>query len=149
MQQKVNEVFMKEYNIVKLTSGEVYQVSTVNFENYETPEQAENVLLSITSDEDTKPISSMINKTIELEEVMFTHSSGTNDDGEQYNTVRTIILTKEGEVFATNSKVFAESVATILSICGEPRTWNVTRKFKVIQVDISRGRCFKLVFTKG
>lgn len=133
------------YPIVKLLNNEVPSLSTINASKYESPFKAKIAEAKLLSAKDAVPVSSMINKTIELDEVAFVPTEVTGSDGVIYNSVRTIVQTKDGEIFATNSKVFAESVAMILNICGSPSEWDEPVHFVVKQIDLSNARrCFKL-----
>ena len=137
------------FPIAKLISNEISELTTINPVYYEDDCEAENAKVMLLGNDSAVPVSSMINKVIELDEVGFTYTEVNGNDGVKYPTVRTIIMTKEGEVFATNSKVFSESVAMILNICGAPRCWTKPRYFKVSQIDLANAhRCYKLVMCK-
>lgn len=137
------------YPIAKLMNCEIPSLSTVDVSTYDDEFDAQTALANLMSADGAVAISTMINKEIELDEVAFLPTAVNGDNGEVYNSVRTIVATKDGEVFATNSKVFAESVAMILNICGAPRSWVKPRYFKVQQIDLANARrCYKLVIVK-
>lgn len=123
-------------------------LTTIDISNYDDIEDAQMVLNTMNNSENAVPVSAMINKVIELDEVAFFPASVTVD-GVSYPAIRTVVITKDGEVFATNSKVFAESVAMTLNICGNPRSWKKPHYFKVQQIDLANARrCYKLVMAK-
>lgn len=137
------------YPIAKLMNCEIPSLSTVDVSTYDDEFDAQTALANLMSADGAVPVSAMINKEIELDEVAFLPTVVNGNNGEVYNSVRTIVATKDGEVFATNSKVFAESVAMILNICGAPRSWVKPRYFKVQQIDLANARrCYKLVIVK-
>lgn len=137
------------FPIMNVLKSEVCELTTIDVSNYEDEFEAENAKVDLISADTAVPISAMINKVIELDEVAFLPAKVNGSDGIEYPSIRTVVMTKEREVFATNSKVFAESVAMILNICGAPRSWVKPRYFKVQQIDLANARrCYKLVMVR-
>lgn len=137
---------MNNFNLMKI--DEVGKFSTLDYIQNEDEFSVMQMRLDL--QDNPEPISKFINVEIYINDVEFTLTTAKNSDGEEYKTIRTVVCAVKangdsaGEkiLFATNSKIFAEKMASILNIIGCPRNLPEDRKFKfkVTQLELSNAK---------
>lgn len=127
------------------------KMSTLTEEEYDELEELQMVTEEMKNGE-AEPISSILNVPFELCDVMFTTAHVISDDGVVTDSIRTIVNYKSNEkksVFATNSKIFAEKMLSILNIAGNPRYWRRPRKYVVKEVKTKNGHTYTILPYRG
>lgn len=131
------------FNLMKI--NEVGKFSTLDY--IQNDDVFEVMDLRLALEENPRPISEVINVVIYIKDVEFSLVKAKNADGEEYEAIRTVVLASKVEndesiLFATNSKIFAEKMASILNIIGCPRNLPDDRKFKfkVMQLELANAK---------
>lgn len=132
-----------KFNLMKIE--EIGKFSTLDYIENDDIFEVMNMRLEL--EKDPQPISKFINVVIYINDVEFTPVNVKNADGEEYKTIRTVVsatTVEENEpiLFATNSKIFAEKMASILNIIGCPRNLPEDHKFKfkVTQLELANAK---------
>lgn len=131
------------FNLMKI--DEVGKFSTLDYIQNDDIYEVMNLRLAL--EENPHPISEVINVVIYIKDVEFSLVKAKNADGEEYEAIRTVVLASKVEndesiLFATNSKIFAEKMASILNIIGCPRNLPEDHKFKfkVTQLELTNAK---------
>ena len=131
------------FNLMKIE--EVGKFSTLDYIQNDDVFEVMNMRLEL--EKDPHPISEVINVVIYINDVEFTLVNPKNADGEEYKAIRTVVSATKVEnnepiLFATNSKIFAEKMASILNIIGCPRNLpeDYKFKFKVTQLELANAK---------
>lgn len=131
------------FNLMKI--NEVGKFSTLDYIQNDNVFEVMDLRLAL--EENPRPISEVINVVIYIKDVEFSLVKAKNSDGEEYEAIRTVVLATKVEndesiLFATNSKIFAEKMASILNIIGCPRNLPEDRKFKfkVTQLELANAK---------
>lgn len=142
--QLERKIFMNNnFNLMKI--NEVGKFSTLDYIQNDNVFEVMDLRLAL--EENPRPISEVINVVIYIKDVEFSLVKAKNSDGEEYEAIRTVVLATKVEndesiLFATNSKIFAEKMASILNIIGCPRNLPEDRKFKfkVTQLELANAK---------
>lgn len=131
------------FNLMKI--DEVGKFSTLDY--IQNDDELEVMEMRLALEENPHPISDVINVVIYINDVEFSVVNAKNADGEEYKAIRTVVLATKAEngesiLFATNSKIFAEKMASILNIIGCPRNLPEDHKFKfkVTQLELANAK---------
>lgn len=131
------------FNLMKIE--EVGKFSTLDYIQNDDIFEVMDMRLEL--EKDPHPISEVINVVIYINDVEFSLVNAKNSDGEEYKTIRTVVSATKVEnnepiLFATNSKIFAEKMASILNIIGCPRNLPEDHKFKfkVTQLELANAK---------
>lgn len=111
----------------------------------------EQVLFYNAVENPTSKLSKFINKRIKFSNVFMEQVTicDKDDDGKpipntEKPTVKTVLITPEGEGILSTSMGVARSLYSMFQIFGTPDTWESPMEVEVTQVEIGKNRTFKL-----
>ena len=108
-------------------------------------EEDRKLLFKISENADTR-VSENLNKPIALKHVFLQRYDKINEEtGELEKKTRTILVDDKNKSYASASRGLYNSLLKFMSIVGRPDQWSAPMMIKVVEVQLSKGKTYKIL----